>query len=75
MTLSLQEVNHIAELARLELGEVELELYREQLSKILDYAQRLEEVDTSSIQPTSASYPPGVFCGKISHTLAWHWKR
>ncbi len=29
----------------------------EQLSKILDYAQRLQEVDTSSIQPTSSVLP------------------
>jgi len=57
MTLSLQEVKHIAELARLELGEAELEHYREQLSRILEYAQRLQEVDTSSIQPTSSVLP------------------
>ena len=35
MSLSQQEVEHIAKLARLELGEEQKELYREQLSAIL----------------------------------------
>jgi len=38
MTLTLAEVNHIAELARLALTDEEKERYREQLSAILDYA-------------------------------------
>ena len=57
MSLSLKEVEHIAELARLELSETEKEQYREQLSAILDYAQRLQEVDTESIPPTSSVLP------------------
>ena len=57
MSLTLKEVEHIAELARLELSETEKERYREQLSAILDYAQRLQEVDTTSIPPTSSVLP------------------
>jgi len=53
MTLSIQEVEHIAELARLKLSPEEIERYREQLSDILDYAARLQEVDTTDILPTS----------------------
>jgi len=58
MTLSLEEVEHIAELARLQLSPAEKERYREQLSAILDYAARLQDLDTSDIQPTSSVLPP-----------------
>ena len=57
MKLSLAEVEHIAELARLRLSEDEKARYREQLSKILDYAARLQAVDTSGISPTSNVLP------------------
>jgi aspartyl-tRNA(Asn)/glutamyl-tRNA(Gln) amidotransferase subunit C len=52
------EVEHIAALARLKLEEEEKERYREQLSAILDYAQRLQAIDTSDIPPTSSVLPP-----------------
>ena len=58
MTLTLEEVDHIAMLARLELNQREKELYCEQLSAILDYAARLQEVDTSDIPPTFSVLPP-----------------
>ena len=58
MSLSLEEVIHIADLARLKLTQEELEKYCEQLSAILDDAARLQEVDTSSIPPTSSVLPP-----------------
>ena len=57
MKLSLDEVEHIAELARLRLSEDEKARYREQLSEILDYAARLQAVDTSEISPTSSVLP------------------
>ncbi len=53
MSLTKEEVEHIAELARLELTEEEKARYREQLSDILDYAARLQALDTSQIPPTS----------------------
>jgi aspartyl-tRNA(Asn)/glutamyl-tRNA(Gln) amidotransferase subunit C len=53
MSLSKEEIEHIAELARLELTEAEKDLYREQLSAILEYAARLQSLDTSHIPPTS----------------------
>lgn len=58
MTLTLAEVEHIAELARLRLTEEEKERYREQLSAILDYAARVQALDTSGIPPTSSVLPP-----------------
>lgn len=57
MKLTLEEVEHIAELARLRLSDDEKARYREQLSDILDYAARLQAVDTSEISPTSSVLP------------------
>lgn len=52
MKLSTDEVRHVAELAKLKLTDDEVALYAEQLSQILDYAEKLQEIDTSSIPPT-----------------------
>jgi aspartyl-tRNA(Asn)/glutamyl-tRNA(Gln) amidotransferase subunit C len=57
MTLTLEEVEHIAELARLNLTDEEKARYREQLSAILDYAARLQILDTTGIPPTSSVRP------------------
>ncbi len=59
MSLSKHEVEHIADLARLDLSEEEKDRYREQLSAILDYARRLKELDTAGIQPTSSLLEAG----------------
>jgi aspartyl-tRNA(Asn)/glutamyl-tRNA(Gln) amidotransferase subunit C len=57
MRLTIEEVEHIAELARLKLSEEEINRFREQLSDILDYAARLQSLDTSGIAPTSSVLP------------------
>jgi aspartyl-tRNA(Asn)/glutamyl-tRNA(Gln) amidotransferase subunit C len=57
VSLTLAEVEHIAELARLSLSDAEKALYREQLSAILDYAAVLQQVDTSAISPTATVLP------------------
>jgi aspartyl-tRNA(Asn)/glutamyl-tRNA(Gln) amidotransferase subunit C len=57
MTLTIEEVKHIAQLARLKLTSQEIERYRQQLSAILDYADRLQAVDTTDIPPTSSVLP------------------
>lgn len=49
--LTPDEVRHVAELAKLRLTDTEIEQYAGQLSAILDYAERLQEVDTSSVPP------------------------
>jgi aspartyl-tRNA(Asn)/glutamyl-tRNA(Gln) amidotransferase subunit C len=54
MALTHEEVQHIAELARLALSEEELVRYQEQLSDILDYAERLQAIDTEDIPPTAS---------------------
>ena len=57
MSLTLAQVEHIAELAKLELTDEEKELFREQLSAVLDDAARLAELDTSGISPTATVLP------------------
>ena len=57
MKLSPAQVEHIAELARLALSDEEKARYQEQLSAILDYAERLQAVDTSAIPPTATVLP------------------
>ncbi len=54
MPLSRQDVEHIALLARLHLSDEEKERYREQLSNILDHISKLQELDTSQVQPMSS---------------------
>ncbi len=50
--LTKDAVKHVAKLANLPLTSEEEEKYSEQLSKILDYIDQLNEVDTSSVEPT-----------------------
>ena len=57
MKLSREEVEHIAELARLALSDEELALYQEQLSAILEHFERLQELDTEAISPTATVLP------------------
>ena len=58
MSLTLEQVEHIANLARLDLSEEEKALYREQLSAILDYVASLQTLDTDEIPPTAGVLPP-----------------
>ncbi len=58
MTLTIEQVEYIADLARLELSDEEKDHYRQQLSAILEYAGRLQTLDTSGIAPTSSVLPP-----------------
>ena len=53
MSLTLEEVRHVASLARLSLSSEEEALMQTQLSAILDAVAELSQVDTSSVEPTS----------------------
>lgn len=46
------DVKHVAKLADLPLSSEEEEKYSEQLSKILDYIEQLNQVDTTGVEPT-----------------------
>lgn len=49
--LSIEEVIHIERLARLKLTDKEREMYRNQLNDVLNYAAKLDEIDTSNVPP------------------------
>jgi aspartyl-tRNA(Asn)/glutamyl-tRNA(Gln) amidotransferase subunit C len=49
--ISREEVLHIAKLAKLKLTEEEIELFQEQLGQILSYFRKLQELDTSAVEP------------------------
>jgi len=53
-TLSRATVDHVADLARLALSDQERELFRVQLSAILDYFGRLQALDSSPAEPFPA---------------------
>jgi aspartyl-tRNA(Asn)/glutamyl-tRNA(Gln) amidotransferase subunit C len=53
MKISKQEVNHVAQLARLELDPEAVEKMAEQIGTILDYINSLKQVDTEGVPPTS----------------------
>ncbi len=55
--LSREEVEHVAYLARLGLTEDEKEMFRDQLSNILENMGILGELDTSAIPPTAHVLP------------------
>ena len=59
MALTLEQVEHIAALARLRLTAEEMARYREQLSAILDYMAKLRQLDTrtAAIEPTATVLP------------------
>lgn len=53
MRLSKEEIQHIADLAKLKLSDGEKEIYGEQLSHILSYIDQLKEIDTTNVEPTA----------------------
>ena len=53
MSLTGQEVEKIAHLARLALTDDEKREYQRQLSAVLDYAEMLDDLDLSNILPTA----------------------
>ena len=57
MALSREEVLHVADLARLSLKPEEVELFTRQLNDILAYVEKLQELDTSGIEPLAHMIP------------------
>ncbi len=53
MKITTEEIQHIANLARLNLSESELATMTGQLGKILNYVDTLEKIDTTGIPPTT----------------------
>ena len=59
MSLSVDEVRRIASLARLKLTAEEEELFRGQLSAILQYVEQLAELDVSGVEPMTHALAAG----------------
>lgn len=57
MSLTDQDVNHVARLARLALTDDERTRSRDQLGRILEYIRALEKWDTRQVAPTSHVLP------------------
>lgn len=55
MPINKSDVDKIAELARLELTAEETDSFTTQLGSILDYIEKLNEIDTTEIAPMSHS--------------------
>lgn len=57
MLLSPEEIDHIALLARLDLSPAERERATGELSQILDYFEKLNELDTDGVEPMAHVLP------------------
>jgi aspartyl-tRNA(Asn)/glutamyl-tRNA(Gln) amidotransferase subunit C len=57
MAIDKETVKHVAHLARIDLGENELEKFSRQLHDILDFIDKLKKIDIKSIGPTSHILP------------------
>ena len=57
MKITPEDVEHVARLARLALEPTELEALTGQMDAILGYVEKLNELDTEGIEPTSHAVP------------------
>jgi aspartyl-tRNA(Asn)/glutamyl-tRNA(Gln) amidotransferase subunit C len=51
--ISVDQVKHVAHLARLAITEEEAEMFTKQLDAIITFAEQLNELDTDHVEPTS----------------------
>lgn len=57
MAISKKETEHVAKLARLKFTDEELDKFSMQLGKILEYVNKLNELDTENVEPTAHIVP------------------
>ena len=57
MSLTREQVQHVAKLARLNLSDEEVSTFTGQMGAILDYVGKLNELQTDGIVPTSHAVP------------------
>ena len=53
MSVTVKDVEHVAKLARLEFSESEKEKFTHQLNEIVGYVEKLNQIDTSNVEPLS----------------------
>ena len=51
MSISLEQIKHLAHLSRLEFSEEELEEMQDDMGKILDFVAQIDTLDLSGIEP------------------------
>lgn len=59
MKITREDVIRVADLAHLELSESEVESYQRHLDSILTYVEKLNELDTTGVEPMAQVAPPG----------------
>lgn len=59
MKITLDEVRYISELANLRLSEDDLQKYAAEMEEILTYVAKLDELDTSNVEPMAQVLYPG----------------
>jgi aspartyl-tRNA(Asn)/glutamyl-tRNA(Gln) amidotransferase subunit C len=57
VAITIEDVEHVAKLARLRLSDEEKETFRRQLSDVLEHAHVISSVDTGDAPPTSHTLP------------------
>jgi len=57
MKITREDVLRVAELAHLELSEAEIEMFSRQLDSILTYVEKLNELDTTNVEPMAQVTP------------------
>ena len=67
MSISKEQVQKVAMLGRLKLSEEEAEQYTTQLNDILQFVEKLNELDTENVEPTSHVQPQISSWNTISH--------
>ena len=53
MSVTVKDVEHIAQLAKLEFNDAEKEIFTHQMNQILEYVEQLNRLDTSNVEPLS----------------------
>ena len=53
MKLTKEQAKHTSRLAKLDLSDVEIEKFGQQLSSVLEYVELLNEADTIGVEPTA----------------------
>lgn len=57
MSLDIAQIDHLAKLSRLALSEDEKKLYTSQLESVFEYFNKLQAIDTTSLEPLSQVVP------------------
>jgi aspartyl/glutamyl-tRNA(Asn/Gln) amidotransferase C subunit len=57
MPISQSDIEKVAQLAHLDLGEEELKTFGPQMAEIVAYVEQLNELDTTNIEPPAALHP------------------